>query len=126
MEAVRRGADEAIFYGSQGQVYEGVSFNVFAVIGGNAYTHPLGPKILDGITRAGVLEVCENLGIPCIEEPRSLEDFQQAAEVFLSSTIRDVFPLISIDGKPIGKGVPGPITRKICSSLGALLERETR
>jgi D-alanine transaminase len=126
MEAERQGADEAIYYGPQRHVYEGVSFNVFAVIGGTAYTHPPGPKILDGITRMAILEVCEKAGIPCVEQPRTVEEFYRADEVFLSSTTRDAFPLTSIDGNPIGTGKPGPVTRRIFSVLRELLERETR
>ena len=125
IEAERQGADEAIFHGPESQIYEGVSFNVYAVINGAVYTHPLGPKILDGITRSAIFEVCEDAGIPCVEEPKSIEEFQAADEVFLSSTTRDVFPLVSIDGAPVGSGKPGPATRKIFSALTDLLVRET-
>jgi D-alanine transaminase len=126
IEANRHGADEVIYHGPDRTVYEGGSSNVYGVIGGEVFTHPNGPKILDGVTRRAILEVCETEGIPCHESPRTLEDFLGAEETFLTSSTRDARPLLAIDGQRIGNGRPGPVTRQISEAYLRLLDRETR
>jgi len=125
IEANRRGADEVVFYGSDGTVYECGSSNVYAVIHGEVFTHPESPKILNGITRMAIREVCRAQRIDFHETPKTLQDFLQAQEVFGSSTTRDSFPIVAIDGQAIGAGRPGPLTRRIWEAYRALLERET-
>ncbi|MCX7014225.1 MAG: D-amino acid aminotransferase [Candidatus Sumerlaeota bacterium] len=125
MEAVRHGADEVIYHGADQTVSEGGSSNLYAVIDGTIFTHPLGPKILNGITRMAVLEFCRAEGIPCREVGRTLEEFRNAQEVFLTSTTRDAIPIVSIDGRPVADGKPGLLTRRVFHGLRDIVERET-
>ncbi len=126
IEARERGVDEMIYHRPGQAVYESTSANVFAVIDGVIYTHPAGPKILNGITRMALLEICRDIGVPCREEPRPLEDFLAAQEVFVTSTTRYLHSVVSIDGKPIGDGRPGPVCQRLLEAFRQTLERETR
>ena len=106
------GADEAIFI-DNGNVTEGSSSNLFMVSGGRLITHPLGPKVLAGITRDVLLECATALGIPVEERPMKLEDAKQADEVFITSSTRELVWVLKWDDAPIGKGACGPVTRAL-------------
>jgi branched-chain amino acid aminotransferase len=93
---------------------------VFAVLrDGTLVTPPEADGILLGITRQTVLAVAAELGIPTRLESLPLEIVKSAAEVFVSSSIRELVPVISVDGTPIGDGKPGPTTLRL---LGAFRE----
>lgn len=121
-EARRRGAYEAILCGEDGTVAEGASSNVFAVVGGEVRTPGLDVGILDGITRAFVLRLCREHGIPFREVRLSPADLRGADEVFITSATRFVLPVTRVDEVAIGGGRPGPITRR----LGTLLDEVAR
>ncbi len=119
----RPGVHEAILCNAAGSVAEGATSNVFLVAGGEVRTPALAVGILEGVTRGKVLGLCRSAEIPAIESAHMRpDDLRSADEVFLTSAARGVLPVNSVDGKPVGAGVPGPVTR----NLMALYERLAR
>jgi branched-chain amino acid aminotransferase len=120
-EARRRcHAYEAILCGADGTVAEGSTSNVFTVVGGEVRTPPLEVGILDGITRAKVLELCRKNGIRLVETRLFPNELRAADEAFITSATRGVLPVTTIDEKPVGAGVPGPVTRRLMVLYDAL------
>ncbi len=76
-------------------------------------THPADNRILNGITRGVVLEMAERKQIEYVEEVFTLDDLFSADEVFLTGTTTEIMPVVKVDGKLIGDGVPGTMTRLI-------------
>ena len=113
MEAINAGADEAIMLDWRGYVCEGSGDNVFVVKNGKLLTPPLEASILGGITRLTVLEVATKLGIGALEKDLTSHDLYNADEAFLTGTGAEVHPIIQIDGRIIGTGEEGPITKRI-------------
>jgi branched-chain amino acid aminotransferase len=109
-EAHANGAVEALLVDRSGCVTEGASSNVFAVRGGALVTPPLGAGILAGVTRALVLDLARELALPVREEPLPLGSLQSADEAFVTSTAREVLPVVRVGDRSIGPGVPGPTT----------------
>ena len=112
-EAQRRGFDEAILLNSQGLVAEGSGENLFVVKGGAIVTNDKDAGILMGVTRASILEIARDLDIPTRVAPISIEDMLGADELFFSGTAVEVTPIREVDGRAIGDGKPGPITRRL-------------
>ena len=112
-DARRRSADEAIMLDHQGHVAEGSSANVFAWRGGAWHTPPLEVGILGGITRRTVLDVCARHGIPAVETVMWPDELRAADEVFLCSSVRELLPIVELDGQPVGTGRPGPQTTRL-------------
>jgi branched-chain amino acid aminotransferase len=120
-EARRRmGAYEAMLCGADGSVAEGSTSNVFIVARGEVRTPPLEVGILDGITRSKVLELCLKNGIRLVETRIFPDELRAADEVFITSATRGVLPVTRVDDKPVGAGVPGPVTRKLMALYDAL------
>jgi branched-chain amino acid aminotransferase len=123
-EARRRfNAHEAILCAGDGSIAEGASSNVFAVIGGELRTPPTEVGILDGITRAKVIALCHEAGIPCVERRLTPDELRGAEEVFLTSATRGVLPVTRIDDHPVAGGAPGPITRRLIEHYDQLARR---
>lgn len=118
--AVEAGATEALFVRG-GNITEGAHTNFFAVIVGKLRTHPAGNLILSGCTRDVVLELARELGIAVDETPIALEAAFGADECFITATTLDVMPAVSIDGRSIGNGRPGPVSRKLYEAFAARL-----
>jgi D-alanine transaminase len=122
-QARSAGADEALFVASDGSVREGGSSNVFAVLEGTLRTHPADDRILGGITRRKVIEVAQEAG--CVVEERAfvLGDITSSAapdcEVFITSTLKGIMPIVGVGTHAVGDGRPGKLTL-------ALLERFRR
>jgi branched-chain amino acid aminotransferase len=113
-EARRRmGAYEAILCGADGSVAEGSTSNVFTVVAGEVRTPPLEVGILDGITRAKVLDLCRKGGLRLVETRIFPDDLRAAEEVFITSATRGVLPVTRVDDRAIGAGTPGPLTKKL-------------
>lgn len=112
-EAQARGAAEAILLNQRGEVAEGASSNLFVVHAGRVSTPPLDAGILAGITRDLVVELGPAAGHPAHERRLSLEDLLAADEAFLTSSLKEVAPIRSIDGRPVGDGRPGPVTLRL-------------
>lgn len=119
-EAADKGAQEAILV-RDGRVTEGSSSNFFGVMAGELYTHPANHLILNGITRQVVLDLAKELGIPTREEPLAKTDLARLDEAFITSTTSEICPVISIDGRLLGQGQPGPVTRRLQEAFFALL-----
>jgi branched-chain amino acid aminotransferase len=100
-EARAAGADEALLVTAGGEVLEGTSSNLFAVIGGEVLTPRLSAGILPGITRALVLRTCAELGIPARECALERDQVIRADEIFLTSSVQEVVPLSRVDGREI-------------------------
>ena len=119
-------AAEALIVDGRGRVVEGATSNVFAVLDdGTLTTPPEGDGILLGITRETVLSVASQLGIPTKLQSLPLETVKKAAEVFVSSSIRELLPVVSVDGAPIGNGQPGPTTLRLLNAFRAACLRST-
>ena len=117
-EAREAGCMEAMLH-RDGVVTEGSSTNMFAVLNGAVHTHPVTNLILEGITRNVVLELCEQNGIPVIEEAFNLKDVFDMDEIFYTSTTAEVMPVTEVDGCKIGNGQPGLITKKLQEAFSA-------
>jgi D-alanine transaminase len=116
--AAARGAFEAVLL-RDGMVTEGSRSSVFAMVNGTLRTHPANERILHGITRAVVLELAGQAGVPVREEGVSMAELAAASEIFLAGTTADVMPVTSLEGVPVGSGEPGDITRQLGAALDA-------
>jgi branched-chain amino acid aminotransferase len=113
MEALQAGAQEAIMLNDAGFVAEGPGENIFAVKNGVLYAPPTSAGILDGITRASVIEMARSMGIE-VREENFLPDFLHLAdEAFFSGTAAEIMPIREIGGIEVGEGKPGPLTVRI-------------
>jgi D-alanine transaminase len=114
--AVAAGAFEALLV-RDGVLAEGSSTNVFGVIDGVIYTSPRSNYILPGVTRAVVLELAVRLGLTVHEEPMFVTDIPRLGELFLTGTTNDVMPIVTVDGRPVGTGRPGPVAGRLYAAL---------
>jgi branched-chain amino acid aminotransferase len=112
-DAKARGAQEALVLDARGHVVEGASSNVFVVQAGRVATPPESAGILPGITRARLLAAARSLGIALDERDLLPADLHAAAEVFVSSSIREVLSVVRVDDRPVGAGTPGPVARAL-------------
>ncbi len=121
-EARRRsGAHEAILCAGNGSVAEGSSSNVFMVKGGQLRTPGVEVGILSGVTRRKVLDLAIASGLPCVEVAfMSPDDLRGADEAFLTSAVRGILPVTTVDGKRLADGLPGPVTRQLMQGLAKL------
>ncbi len=117
MEAVVNGYTEGIALDHSGNVSEGSGENIFMVRDERVYTPPLASSVLPGITRDAVITLTRELGLPVIEEAIPREALYIADEVFFTGTAAEVSPIRSVDRIVVGKGKPGPITRKLQDRL---------
>ncbi|THF73859.1 D-amino-acid transaminase [Cohnella fermenti] len=111
-EALDAGADDAILHRS-GLVTECCASNIMIVQNGSLVTHPANNLILHGVTRAVILRLAQAAGIPAEERPFSLEELHEAEEAFITGTTVEVTPIVAVDGRPIGGGSAGPVTRRL-------------
>jgi len=115
-EARRAGAYEAVMCDGVGRIAEGSSSNLFVVRGGRVGTPPLSVGLLEGITRRHVLELARANGISVEEVPLWPVDLRGADEAFLTSSVRGVMPIRSVDGHTVGRECPGPVTRRLSAA----------
>jgi branched-chain amino acid aminotransferase len=112
-EAFKRGGFEGIMRNYRGELAECTQSNFFIVKNGAALTPPIDAGLLPGITREFLFEVGEQLGISVREQVLRDNDLFAADEAFLTSTTREVVPIVTVDDRKIGSGIPGPITRAL-------------
>ena len=105
----------------EGLVTEGAVSNVMVVRGGAVMTAPEGPRILSGVTRAVVLELARNEGLPIHERGILKSELYSADEVFLTGTTVEVLAVVRVDGRVIGDGRPGSITQRLASGFTRLV-----
>lgn len=121
--ALPPGVNEGLMLGEDGALLEGLSSNVFAVLGGVLRTEEA--RVLPGVTRAIVLEVADGL-LPVERRPVRADQLADVEECFLTSVSREILPAVEIDGRPVGDGRPGPKTRELMRRFAELVEREAR
>lgn len=113
-QAREAGVYEAWQVDGEGRVTEGTSTNAWIVTAGNeVVTRAADHAILNGITRLAVLDIIGREGYRLVARPFTVEEAKGAAEAFLTSTTSDLTPVVRIDGKPVGDGRPGPLSRKL-------------
>jgi D-alanine transaminase len=114
------GAYEALLI-RDGMLTEGAATNAFAVIDGAVRTYPLSNYILPGISRQYALEAAREVGVTVIEEPVTQAEMLAASELFIAGTTTDIAPIVSLDGKLVSAGAPGPVTKKVQEAFLAKL-----
>jgi branched-chain amino acid aminotransferase len=112
-EALRHGAFEAVLRNYRGELAECSQSNLFVIKNGTAFTPVLDAGLLAGITREFVEEVAEGAGVPMQDAILHDEDLLGADEVFLTSTSKEMVPVVRVDDHAIGQGRPGPLTRRL-------------
>jgi len=123
-EAVSGGADEAMLLDPEGYVAEGSGENIFLVKNGVVYT-PEVTSCLNGITRASVLTLAEELGIKVVEKRITRDEVYIADEAFFTGTAAEVTPIREVDGRQIGAGRRGPVTEKLQKAYFDLVTGKT-
>jgi branched-chain amino acid aminotransferase len=123
-EAQAQGAEEALLLNDRGELAEGASTNVFVVKDGSLRTPPLAAGILAGITRDVLFGLIRDLRLPLREEPIPLDTLQAADEAFVTSSTREAMPIRTVDGRPVGEGRPGPVTRQVMEAFRAYADRD--
>ena len=120
IEANLGGCEEAIMLNSQGYVAECTGDNIFILKQGKMYTPPLSAGALYGITRSVVIDLARQSGIDVSEPDLTRYDLFNADECFLTGTGAELIPVVKIDGRVIGNGQPGPVTRDLVKRYKAL------
>jgi branched-chain amino acid aminotransferase len=124
-EAISCGYDEALLLDTEGYVSEGSGENVFIVRGGVLKTTPL-TSILEGITRNSIIKIAEDAGIKTIEERFTRDELYIADEAFFTGTAAEVTPIRESDGRAVGEGKPGKITKKLQSIFFDIVKGENK
>jgi branched-chain amino acid aminotransferase len=118
-DARGRGFDDALLLSSDGALIESTGANVFLVADGRLRTPSLESGALDGITRAGVLSIARESGIPTSCERLGPADLWTADEVFLTSSVREIVPVVQVDEHEVGDARPGLFTRRLHAAYRA-------
>ena len=118
-EAVRRGAFEGLMRNYRGELAEFSTANIFIVKDGVALTPPLDAGLLAGITREFLFEVGAEAGMAVREQVLKDPDLFGADEAFLTSTTREIVPIVTVDDRTIGNGRPGPVTNALLTAVPA-------
>jgi 4-amino-4-deoxychorismate lyase len=119
-EARRRGADDAIFLAADGSVMEGPVTNIWWRLERTLYTPALDLGILAGVTRATLLDLARDVGYEVREGWFPVTDMAAAEEAFTSSSVRELMPIVGLDGEPIGDGRPGATAVELQTALRRL------
>ncbi len=125
MDAQLRTVDEALFTDATGYVTESTASNFGIIRKGAMFSSPCWVGLLSGITRDVLREIAQSLDVPFHEVPLTRHDLYVADEAFLSSTLKEILPVVSIDGRRIGTGWPGPISRALHRAFRELIRSET-
>ncbi len=120
-EARAAHADDALLLNEKGQLAEASASNVFLADKNVVKTPPLSCGILPGIARETILELGQNLGIRIVEEDIRLEELGASDEAFLTNSLIEVMPLTAINGRKIGSGRPGIVTRRLMVAYKAMV-----
>jgi branched-chain amino acid aminotransferase len=123
IEAIRGGCLEAIMLNHNGEVAECTGDNIFLVKKGVLRTPPIDAGILEGVTRNAVIELAQGAGIPVQEVALTRHDVYAAEECFLTGTAAEVIAVVKADGRVIGSGKPGPITRQLRERFQQLVKQ---
>ena len=121
-QAVVNGAEDAVFI-RDGVITEGSHNSFCAVFDGVLYTHPKDNRILPGITREIILELCGKNNIPVREVPILEKELKKADECMLTGTGCEVIPVVAVDNWQVGDGKPGPITKRLHAAFNELIDK---
>jgi branched-chain amino acid aminotransferase len=124
MEGTEAGCVEALMLNHKGEVAECTGDNIFMVHSGKIHTPSIDSGILAGITRDAVTELARGAGYTVIERTMDRHDVFTADECFLTGTAAELIPVVSCDGRVIGSGKPGPITRELRERFHRLVREE--
>jgi D-alanine transaminase len=123
MQAARQaGAVEALLYLPDGRITEGSHSSLFGVKGGTLVTAANGPDVLPGVTRNLLIELAGRSGVAVEERMLHRDELARVEELFLTGTTSEVLPVVRVDGRPVGSGVPGPVTRRLQSAYREVVE----
>ncbi len=111
-QAVEQGCAEAILI-KNGKVTEGAASNLFAVVDGVLVTPVKNEEILPGITREVIMELAAANQMPYAERDMALSELQAASEIWVTSSTREIVPVVTLDDQPVGEGKPGPVFQKM-------------
>ena len=125
-EALKTGADEALMRNQAGDIVECSQSNFFIVRRGEVLTPPLSAGLLPGVTRAFVLELAGEIGLPAREATLVPEDLTDADEAFITGTTREVTPVVRVDDVAVGSGQPGPVSGKLLERFRARADELSR
>jgi branched-chain amino acid aminotransferase len=120
IDAARAGAEEAILLNQDGFIAECSADNVFVVRGSALLTPSPQDGALEGITRGAILSLAAEAGVEAREARLTRFDVYTASECFLTGTGAEVMPVVEVDGRRVGDGVPGPLTRRFQEAFHAL------
>ena len=123
-EAIACGYDEALLLDTEGYVSEGSGENVFLERGGYVKTTPL-TSILEGITRDSVMTILKDQGVEVREERFTRDEVYISNEAFFTGTAAEITPIRELDGRPVGTGKPGPVTKKVQEAYFAAVKGES-
>ena len=123
IEAKQAGAGDALFVNAAGYLTEATTSNIWMVHQGGVYTPPLTAGILAGVTRRLLFDCCAEAGITCAERDISPQQLARADEVFVTSTLRHVFPVTMLDGKAVQDGKPGAVTVQLAERFERFCEQ---
>lgn len=124
-EARNKDKDEALFLNEKGFLAEASGSNLFLVKDGVLVTPRFETGILPGVTRVAVIEAAHQSGIKVKEKSVKLEELLQADEAFITNSLIEIVPVTEVSGKKIGKGKPGPVTKKLAKAYKELVAQET-
>lgn len=124
IECIHADVQEGIMLTNNGMVSECTGDNIFLVCDGEIVTPPIAAGILDGITRKAVMQLGEDAGIPVSEKMFPVTDVYTADECFLTGTAAELVPVIEVDGRIIGNGKPGEVTKRLLKRFRDLTESE--
>jgi branched chain amino acid aminotransferase apoenzyme (EC 2.6.1.42) len=113
LDALNKGYDDAILLNEEGKVCEGTGENIMMVKDGIIYTPPISAGILDGITRRSIIEFAPDLGLKVVEKDIDRGELYTADELFFVGTAAEITPILKVDGRQIGDGKVGPISKKL-------------
>jgi branched-chain amino acid aminotransferase len=125
-EANRRGGEEGLMCNYRGELSECSQANFFMVRQGVVLTPPSAAGLLEGITRGFMFDVGKEAGIDVREEVLYPKDLESADEAFITSTTREISPVTSVDGRPVGNGKVGPIAKRMLDSYRRRAQELTR
>lgn len=117
IEAIDANVPEAIMLNHEGNVAECTADNIFIVKNGAVYTPTTHDGILEGITRAVIIDLCAKLKLTCVEKTLQRHDLYVADECFLTGSGAEVVPVTKIDGRPVAGGTPGAVTKRILEAF---------
>jgi branched-chain amino acid aminotransferase len=124
-EAKAKHAFEAILLTADEKISDGITSNIYMVRDGKILTPAHDAGIVEGITRAVILQLARDKGLQVVEGFFDVAEISDAEEMFLTSTTREVVPIARVDGRPVGSGKPGPITSMLLSAYRSAIRELT-